>query len=179
MTKNFLILILIFLPSLLFGKQFKTFSGKVVGVSDGDSIKVMRDGKVAKIRLHGIDCPESSQAFGKKAKKFTSDYCFGKVVRIESRSTGTDRFGRLIGEVFTTEKVSLNRALVKAGLAWWYRKYAANDKVLETLEKEARTAKRGLWADKLPIAPWEFRKAPQKRALLVPQSSGIRFIYLS
>lgn len=156
------ILILLLLPAILFGKQFKTFSGKVVGVSDGDSITVMRDGKRTKIRLHGIDCPESTQAFGRNARKFASDYSFGKVVRIESRSTGTDRYGRLIGEVYTTEKVSLNRALVKAGLAWWYWKYAPTDRVLETLEKEARAAKRGLWADKSPIAPWDFRKAPRR-----------------
>jgi len=146
--------------SLALGQQFKTFSGKVVGVIDGDTISVMRDGKAAKVRLHGIDCPESSQAFGQRAKQFASDYCFGKIVRVRSRSTGIDKYGRLLGEVFTSEKLSLNHALVQAGLAWWYRQYAPKDRELEALEKQARAAERGLWSEKEPTAPWDYRHHP-------------------
>jgi endonuclease YncB( thermonuclease family) len=54
------------------------WSGKVVGVADGDSITVLRDKQPQKIRLYGIDCPEKRQPFGKKAKQFTSDMVFGK-----------------------------------------------------------------------------------------------------
>ncbi len=50
----------------------ETFSGKCVGVTDGDTIKVLRDGRETKIRLEGIDCPETGDAFSAKAKKFTS-----------------------------------------------------------------------------------------------------------
>jgi endonuclease YncB( thermonuclease family) len=53
---------------------------------------------------------------------------------------------------------NLNRELVQAGLAWWYRKYAPDDRELEKLEAEARSAKRGLWQDPNPVPPWEFRK---------------------
>src|SRR5262245_65632937 len=49
-------------------------------------------------------------------------------------------------------------ALVKAGMAWWYRPYAPNDPTLAQLEAEARTAKRGLWADAQPVPPWQWRK---------------------
>ena len=58
----------------------QTFSGKCVGVSDGDTIKVLRSGQEAKIRLEGIDCPESGHPFSAKAKKFTSSLVFGKNV---------------------------------------------------------------------------------------------------
>jgi micrococcal nuclease len=47
----------------------------------------------------------------------------------------------------------LNHELVKAGYAWWFRKYAPKDNVLEKLERVAREAKRGLWANPDPIPP--------------------------
>jgi endonuclease YncB( thermonuclease family) len=56
-------------------------TAKFVGVADGDSITVLAPGnKQVKIRLHGIDCPESGQAFGKRAKQFTSNQCFCKTI---------------------------------------------------------------------------------------------------
>ena len=89
----------IWLPVCLFLSQVslaaETFSGRCVGVSDGDTIKVLRDGKEAKIRLEGIDCPESGEPFSAKAKKFTSSLVYGKSVTKE-----TDRYGRLVARVF-------------------------------------------------------------------------------
>jgi len=56
----------------------------VVGVSDGDTIKVMRAHEQVKVRLYGIDCPEKGQPFSSKAKQFTSEMAFGKIVEIEN-----------------------------------------------------------------------------------------------
>lgn len=70
--------------------QSVTFTGKVVGVSDGDTISVMRGGRAVEVRLHGIDCPEEKQAFGTKAKKFTSDLAFGREITVQSASTILD-----------------------------------------------------------------------------------------
>jgi endonuclease YncB( thermonuclease family) len=53
-----------------------TFAGKVVGVTDGDTISVMRAGRAVKVRLHGIDCPEGGQDFGRRAKQFMSGLVF-------------------------------------------------------------------------------------------------------
>jgi endonuclease YncB( thermonuclease family) len=75
---SFIIVILVTLPCLDFA-----WSGKVIGVADGDTITVLRDKEQVRIRPYGIDCPEGGQAFGKKAKKFTSDMIFGKVVEVE------------------------------------------------------------------------------------------------
>lgn len=138
-----------------------SFSGKVVGVTDGDTINVMHDGKAEKIRLNGIDCPESHQDFGNKAKQFASGLVFGKVVTVEVKDI--DKYGRTVGEVLLSDGRSLNRELVKAGYAWWYKKYS-NDNSLGGLEIEARNAKRGLWADPKPIAPWDFRKGKRSDA---------------
>ncbi|NIM99383.1 MAG: SNase-like nuclease, partial [candidate division Zixibacteria bacterium] len=125
--------------------------GKVVGISDGDTISAMRGGRAVKVRLHGIDCPEKRQAYGTRAKRYTSDMAFGKEVTV--RVKDTDRYGRIVGEVILPDGNSLNKELVYVGLAWWYRRYAPDDRTLKALEAGAREAKRGLWAEKNPVPP--------------------------
>ncbi|MFC1654580.1 thermonuclease family protein [Myxococcota bacterium] len=137
------------------------FTGKVVGVSDGDTIKVLRLGQQVKVRLSGIDCPEKRQPFGKRAKRFTSDLVFAKTVTVKVQDI--DRYKRIVGEVILKDGTSLNQELVRAGLAWWYQRYAPDDKQLERLEQLARKNKHGLWADPDPVPPWEFRKKRRKR----------------
>ncbi len=154
-------LLALLLLSVPLSSQTDTFTGKVVGVSDGDTISVMREGRAVKVRLHGIDCPEKKQPFGTKAKWVTSDLAFGK--EVEVRIKDTDRYGRIVGEVILPDGVSLNKDLVHAGLAWWYRKYAPNDRTLKALEAGARDEKKGLWADSNPIPPWEWRKRERAR----------------
>jgi len=133
------------------------FTGKVVAVADGDTVSVLRDGTTTvKIRLNGIDCPEKKQAFGTRAKQFTSSLAGEKQVKVIEK--GQDRYGRTLGEVILEDGRSLNHELVRAGMAWWYRRYAPKHKELEALEKEAREAKAGLWADADPVQPWAWRK---------------------
>jgi len=97
------------IPQLSFAWQ-----GKIVGVSDGDTTNVMHSGKGEKIRLYGIDCPEKRQAFGTKAKQFTSTMVYGKVVEVEPMDT--ERYGRTVGLVSINGK-SINEELVKNGFA--------------------------------------------------------------
>jgi len=151
--------------------QADTFTGKVVGVADGDTITVLRDKTPVKIRLQGVDAPEKAQPFGEKAKQLTSSLVFGKEVRVEVVSK--DKYGRTLARIyFTTHEGidhyddgrharvdvtrSLEESLLQAGLAWWFRKYS-KDKKLGQIEQEARTAKRGLWADASPTPPWVWR----------------------
>ena len=130
------------------------FTGKVVGVADGDTVTVLRDEKTpVKIRLQAVDCPEKAQPFGQKAKQFTSEMVFGKVVTV--RVATRDRYGRTVAWVAVGVK-SLNEELLRAGMAWHYRQYDKSEK-LAKLEQEARAAKRGLWADPNPTPPWEWR----------------------
>ena len=90
----------------------KTFSGKVVKVSDGDTIQVMHEGKAEKIRLAGIDCPEKKQPFGQAAKKFTSTLVVQKIVTVQVETM--DRYGRTVGEVILPDGRNLNKELVSA-----------------------------------------------------------------
>lgn len=133
-----------------------SFTGKVVSVTDGDTIKVLRDKKQIRVRLHGIDCPERKQAFGEMAKEFAARLVAGKTVKVIV--TDTDRYGRTVGKVVLEDGKVLNHELVRAGLAWWYRRYAPKDKKLEALEAAARESKVGLWSDPDPVPPWEFRR---------------------
>ena len=72
--------------------------GECIGVTDGDTIEVLRDHTAIKVRLEGIDCPERGQDFGQKAKQFTSGLVFGKAVEI--RPIGEDRYGRTVARVY-------------------------------------------------------------------------------
>ena len=87
---------------------------------------------------------------------YTSDKVFGKEVVVEVKDV--DQYGRKVGVVILPDGLSLNHMLVNAGLAWHYSKYAPDDQGLATLEKEAKEAKAGLWADADPMPPWEWRK---------------------
>jgi micrococcal nuclease len=109
------------------------------------------------VRLYGVDAPESKQAFGSRAKQFTSGLALGKTVTVRIRDV--DRYERAVGEVILPDGRNLNQEIVKAGFAWWYRRYAKNDATLKRLEEEARLSRRGLWVDKEPVPPWEFRRA--------------------
>jgi endonuclease YncB( thermonuclease family) len=151
--------VLILIPSIAFGD----FSGRVVGVSDGDTIKVLHKGKAEKIRLYGIDCPEKGQAFGTKAKQFTSQLVFGKEVTVKDHGLDNNRFKRTLGEIVLPDGRVVNEELLRAGLAWWYRKYVPNRVDLEALEQEAQQAKLGLWADPDPVPPWCYRKHQRRQ----------------
>lgn len=150
-----------------------TYTARVVGISDGDTIRVLhveggRKTEV-RVRLHGIDCPESGQPFGTAAKKATSARVFEKTVKVVV--VDTDRYGRSVAEVLYDEDKSLNRELVQEGMAWWYRAFAPEDHELERLEREAREGRVGLWKDKEPTPPWEWRRSPAPRDRSVSSSA--------
>ncbi len=135
-------------------QKIQSFSGKVISVLDGDTIEVLYQGRAQRVRLAEIDCPEKNQPFGKKAKQFTSTLVFGKNVTVKNK--GLDKYGRIIGEMVLLDGTNVSHELVRAGLAWQYKRYS-NDLKLLKLETDARKAKRGLWIDKNAVPPWEFR----------------------
>jgi endonuclease YncB( thermonuclease family) len=136
-----------------------------VGVADGDTITVLGAGnRQTRVRLQGIDAPESRQAFGEVSKRNLSDLVFNRQVVVEYEKT--DQYGRTLGKVVAFGR-DVNLEQVKAGLAWHYKHYQgeqspADRRLYADAEMEARAAKRGLWADTNPIPPWDFRRG--KRA---------------
>ncbi len=111
------------------------FTAKCVGVTDGDTITVLVGTEQMKIRLEGIDTPETGQDFATRAKQFTSGLVFGKHVHILPKEK--DRYGRLVARV-QVEGKDVSLELVKAGLAWHYNRYSS-DRELAVAERRARS----------------------------------------
>lgn len=128
--------------------------GNVIRVIDGDTIEVLQDKKPVRIRLANIDAPEKKQAFGRWSTNQLKSLVAAQPVTLTY--TQTDRYGRIIGRVFTTNGTEVNRYMVQSGAAWVYERYNT-DKALPALQREAQTQKRGLWADSQPVPPWEWR----------------------
>ena len=154
---------LVCLMAYCFATSFTTtmaeeFSGKVIGVSDGDTITVLLDKDGAKtpikIRLAEIDAPESKQEFGTQAKKHLSDKVFGKTVKIEYAEK--DRYGRVVGKVILDNRY-INQEMVTEGFAWHYKQYS-KDQLIASAQDLAKTAKSGLWVDPNPTPPWAYRQ---------------------
>lgn len=136
--------------------QSAEFSAKVTAVQEGDVLRIDHNGKAESVRLWGVDAPEMSQRFASNAKKLTSSLTLGKTVTL--RVLEIDRFKRQVAFVTLPDGRNLNHELVRAGMAWWFVRYAPKDSTLEQIEADARKNRRGLWADETPTPPWEHRK---------------------
>jgi endonuclease YncB( thermonuclease family) len=138
-----------------------TFTGRVVGVHDGDTITVLdANHHQHKIRLAGIDSPEMKQAYGNRSKQNLSNWVYNRQVTVDWNKR--DRYSRTVGVVFVDGQ-DVNLEQVRAGMAWWYRQYAKEQspddrKLYELAENEARNEKLGLWADAVQVPPWEWRR---------------------
>lgn len=133
----------------------------VVGVHDGDTLTGLTAQKrQIKVRLDGIDAPELGQAFGKAAKRALSEKAFGRRAKITVRNH--DLYGRIVAQV-TVDGHDVGTDLVRAGFAWVDPRFN-HDTSLAALEQAARRSKAGLWADKAPVAPWDYRKHRERKA---------------
>jgi micrococcal nuclease len=134
----------------------QVFIGKVIAIKDGDTVVVIdASNNKTTLRLAEVDCPEKAQAFGTKAKQFTSDAVYLK--EIKYIITDTDRYGRSIAKIYYGDNKYLSAEIIKNGFGWQYKQYSTS-KLLATLEQEARNNKRGLWVDANPVYPSEFRR---------------------
>ena len=152
------LMLLLFFPIVV---SADTLIGKVVKITDGDTLVVLDAGNTQhKIRLSGIDAPESNQPFGKRSKEALSALVAGQRVEVDWHKH--DRYGRIVGKVIAQGR-DVNLTQVRTGMAWWYRKYADEQSRVDqglyaAAESKARESGVGLWADKDPIPPWDWRK---------------------
>jgi len=186
MTNWYRYLIILF-TTLVTSTAAADISGKVVAVTDGDTIKILDNNSTQhKIRLTGIDAPEKAQPFGNASRKHLASLVAGKEVRVETSKN--DRYGRVLGKVWVQPQncsacgktLNANLAQILAGMAWWYQDYAkdqpAQDRArYESAVKEARKGKLGLWSEPDPIPPWAWRRgqrAPSKSAAVADTQCG-------
>lgn len=158
-TFSALLLITLFLP---LQASADTLQGRVVGVTDGDTITLLDATKTQyKIRLSGIDAPEKKQPFGQRSKESLSALAYGKELYVEWFKK--DRYGRTIGKLMTKQGQDINLEQINLGMAWHYKKYekeqSREDRLLYAdAEVRAERTRVGLWSDPNPVPPWEYRK---------------------
>lgn len=143
--------------------QAEGLSGRVVAVSDGDTVTILTQDKAqVKIRLAEIDAPEKGQPYGEKSKQILSGLVFGKDVTVQSQSK--DRYGRVLGRVFI-DGLDVNLHLVELGAAWAYDQYLT-DQNIKKAETSAQEVQLGLWSlqtDQI-VPPWEWRRGKRGNA---------------
>lgn len=133
-----------------------SISGKVISIIDGDTYDILLEGKkTMRVRMEGIDAPEKGMPFYRVAKNYLGKLCFEKRVRLDIQSK--DMHGRTIAYSYLDNGLELSHEMVKAGLAWHFKKYS-NDSSLANLEIKARNLRLGLWTNPHPMSPWKNRK---------------------
>lgn len=155
------ITMLLALASMSLGLAAKDITGRVVAISDGDTLTVLDASKTQhKIRLAGIDAPEKAQPFGTRSRQALSEHVFSKDVTV--LVVDVDRYKRVVGIVMHGGK-DINQRMVAEGHAWVYRQFLKNlpsgkpEAYLEA-EQRAKATRAGLWVDKDPTPPWEWRR---------------------
>jgi endonuclease YncB( thermonuclease family) len=152
-----------FLLLVLSFSVWADFTGKVVKISDGDTITVLDHYKVQhRVRLTGIDAPERKQAFGSRSRQSLGKLVFSKTVTVKTNKR--DRYGRVLGKVLING-IDINKEQIRRGMAWhgYLRDQAVADRIAyANIEKEARKKQRGLWADPNPLPPWKWRRLKKK-----------------
>lgn len=131
------------------------FVAKVLAATDGDTLRLRHEGRTLKVRLHAVDAPEKAQPHGRAAWLFVVAKALNKMARVTPKKR--DRYERLVAKI-TIDKKDLGEQLLSAGLAWHYARYDKSER-LARLQREARGAKIGLWADPSPTPPWDWRRA--------------------
>lgn len=151
-------LLLLLLPSVA---AADTLTGRVVKITDGDTVYVL-DGTQERHKIHlaGIDAPERKQAFGKRSKEHLSELVADETVLVDWNKR--DRYKRIVGKIIHDGR-DTNIEMVRAGMAWWYRKFADEQSAVDrslyaSAETAARENRRGLWIDAKPTAPWNWRR---------------------
>ena len=157
---------LVFLLLISVRAPAETLTGRIVGVSDGDTLTLLDAKQVPhKIRGAGIDAPEKKQPFGEKAKSSLSALAYNRAAEADCRKI--DRYRRKVCVVFVGGKdVGLEQ--IRSGMAWWYRQYAKEQTPQERIdyehaEAQAKRHRDGFWSDPNPIPPWEWRHHERQR----------------
>ena len=156
--KKLAFLCLLFFTLVSFAEEL---IGKVIKVSDGDTITVLdSNNQKHKIRLKGIDAPESQQVYGDISTQSLAELVYDKEVLVTWDKK--DKYYRILGKVIVDGNDANYEQLTK-GLAWYYKQYEKDlsdedKKRYSEAEEWARNYTEGLWADSNSIPPWEFRR---------------------
>ncbi len=131
-------------------------TGKIVRVLDGDTVEILAGNVATRVRLNGIDAPEKAQPFGQRSRQALTAIVGGNTVLPVGEKR--DRYGRLLATLILDGR-DINAIQVYSGMAWVYRyKGLATEPEYLRYERDARTARRGLWSEKEPVEPSIWRQ---------------------
>ena len=178
-TSLIIILALVFSPSVYLAEDSdEATTAQVIRAVDGDTLEVLIDGSTEKVRLIGVDTPETVhpnkpvEFYGKEASAFTHSMADGKTVRLEfdqaSAATGhRDRYGRLLAYVFLPDGTLLNAEIIRQGYGHAYTRFPfARMEEFRELEREARESGRGLWGSSVEAKPVLSQQPPDRECLI-------------
>jgi endonuclease YncB( thermonuclease family) len=139
----------------------RRFVAEVTHVADGDTVEVLvPPARKVRVRLHGVDTPESNEPFNDRARTFTRVLMFGRTVTIAGKEV--DRYGRLVARV-TVDDIDASESIIAAGMGCTFRQYA-REAALDAAQDNARNARRGFWANGTPQPACVAREARLQRA---------------
>ena len=142
-------------PAAAQGEAGQTFTGTVVGVVDGDSYRVWRSaGDTVTVHLWGVDAPNVGQTYASAATRAVRGYLKGKSAWVDVQFV--DSRNRIVARLEVRGR-DVATLLLRRGLVWHYPVHAPGDTTLQRLEREARTAGRGLWSQPSPTPPWRWQ----------------------
>lgn len=127
---------------------------RVLSVVDGDTIKVLANGFICDVRLRDIDAPEADQEYGPEAKRALETLLGRDFVKVAWRER--DKYGRFVGTVYLNDQ-DINLKMVRFGWAWSYGSQGQNA-VYDSVERDAKASRAGLWISADPVPPWIFRQ---------------------
>ncbi|WP_288230819.1 thermonuclease family protein [uncultured Desulfovibrio sp.] len=163
-------IVTLFMLCLFFAVPAWGWSGEVVSVHDGDTLKVRRtdNGKTVSVRVYGVDCPEIGQPYGKEARDMTARIALGKTVEIVPAQNRKSYKREVAGLVRLDALVILQDVLISTGLAWVDDRYCKLQVCdlwrMHQADAKAATPPRGLWADPDPAPPWQWRKMKRPKS---------------
>lgn len=152
---------------LIASAQAEVFHGRVDRVIDGDTVKVITENDTLRIRIRGIDAPESEQEFGEEARIALNRLIGGQNVVFQSE--GSDAYGRVLASVAVYGR-DVGLYMIERGYAWYYETYGSQipsdwQYAYRMAESHARLNHAGLWQSSGPVPPWSWRKQRREAAL--------------
>lgn len=157
------IILLLLILNVLFGcnnqKENYDMKGTVTKIADGDTLTIRSNGKYYRIRMYGIDAPESDQKHGKEAGDYLSSIIMDKEVSIKIMDK--DQYDRIVGKVFYNER-DINKVMLESGNAWYYEFHAKNETEYRNAYENARNMKKGLWNSPKPENPRNHRNKKRR-----------------
>lgn len=141
-------------------------------VIDGDTVIVKTRGgflgigaKELRIRLYGIDAPESDQQGGKASTKYLARIMSKRQLMLEVMDV--DHYGRSVGLLYHRRqgrRDSYNKQMIAGGHAHWYSRYGGAELGFGEAQAHAQKHRLGLWKAKKHEKPWDYRRRQKQTA---------------